>query len=298
VLGRDRVGELIMGLGRWSTTAVAAFVLGVGVFAGPQAAAADNLLVLDNCVATVPAGKQIALLPSAVTAPIVDRLTPLDPLNVLTPAFRVAWATEPPITLPGGTPGITGAAIANAVIERLRTLTELAPVLNTVVEPLRGRLSLLCGITVLAPTPAATAQPTQQGSAPVEDQPSTPAPAAAPADPATDPVIVLPGFPASGGNPVDPGTEGAGAASQGSAPSAVEPGGLIMSVTSMAVAEAPVEPRRISWPAVLATLMILLVSTHLGRVWVLGQPDGRRAAAGQVGSSGRSARPLDPTARP
>lgn len=285
-----------MGLSRWSTAAVAALAIAAPVFAAPQAAAAD-LLVLDSCEATVPAGKDIALRPSAVTDPIADRLSLLDPLNVLTPRFRAVWATQPPIALPGGPPGITGATIADAVVGRLRTLTELAPVIDTVVGSVGGRLSLLCGITVLAERPAEPAQP-DPAPAPAEDLPRPPAPSAAPAMPPPEPTIVLPGYSPSGGDPVDP-AAGGGTLGVGSAEPAAGPGGLSMAVTSMAVAAdpAPGEPRHISWPAILATLMIMLVGTHLGRVWVLNQPEAWRTA-GQVGSSGRSARPLDPTANP
>lgn len=273
---------------RWS---IAALVLALGVLTAPAAAAADRQ-VLDSCAATVPAGQPIALNPAAVTEPITSLLEPLDPLDVLTPAFRSVWAGEPPIALPAGSPGIPGTAVADAVLGRLGDLPVLAPVIDALGGPLRGRLAMTCGIAIVprvAPAPPVAPAPQPP---PARVQPAASAPPSTVAPPSSPgPATLLPDVASNG--PAPPSGGPAPEAQRGGAPAAAEQDLVPLAVANVpAAAELPApEPRRLGWLLTLAALLNLLVGTQLGRIWAL-----RRFGAGR-GSSGRSARPLDSVAK-
>jgi hypothetical protein len=248
----------------------------------PAQANADEVRVLDSCVATVRDGETLALDPDAVAQPIIDLLSPLDPLGVLVPGFREAWRAQPPILLPGGSAVITGDAIADAVVERLRSLPVLAPVIDSLSGPLRVTLARTCAITVVPNPPAG--QPPSSGSAPPPTAPAQPAQPGAPAGGARFPdrgtMTVLPEY------PLGAGYGGYGVPGQGGVP----PDGVGFNYNNVGVPQAgadtlamalarspgtaealPVEnhPGSFTRPAVLATLVLTLVSTQLVRTWVL-----------------------------
>ncbi|NKQ57444.1 hypothetical protein HFP15_31725 [Amycolatopsis sp. K13G38] len=270
---------------RWS---VAVLVLVFGVLGAPPALA-DEQQVVDSCVATVPAGSPIALNPLAVLEPITDLLGPLDPLDVLTPVFRSVWAAQPPIPLSASPSGISGPAIADAVLARLANLPVLSPVLDALTAPLRARLAMTCGIAITprVASGAGTATFPAKSTKPAVPEP----PAVQPAPQPTAGVTVLP--PQA---PAEPGPRpGAATPPAGGA----EPSAEGRDLMPLAVASVPAsvgqpegEPGSHTGVLLLAGLLNLLVGVQLGRVWAL-----RRPAAG-VRSSGRSARPLDPTVVP
>jgi len=255
-----------------------ALVLVLGVVAAPAAAADEQRQVVDNCAATVPSGRGIALNPVAVLEPIAGLLAPLDPLGVVVPAFRSLWVEQPPIPLPAAPSGIPGTVIADAVLARLAEIPLLSPVLDALTAPLRGRLGMTCGIAI---TPRVAPVPEVTGTAAA---PPATAPEAAllPPPPPVEAVTVLPGA-----TPADPGPP----AGEPPPPPRSEPSAEgqqlrpLAAATISATAEAPPpEPADPHGVLLLAGLLNLLVATQLGRVWIL------RGA----GSSGRSARPLDP----
>ncbi|WP_436494732.1 hypothetical protein [Actinokineospora sp. HUAS TT18] len=165
----------------------------IGVIAGltvllttvtPGVAAAAEPFVLDSCSAKVigEPGQPVTLRPSAVEAPIVSALGPLDPLGVTTLLFRQVWSLLPPIPLGAlpatGSSMINGDTIANAVSTQLLGL----PVLSGVIDPLLGTvwttIASTCGIVGEV---AGTAQP-----APPTSTPRPPgAPSTTPARPPT-----------------------------------------------------------------------------------------------------------------
>ncbi|GDY33166.1 hypothetical protein [Gandjariella thermophila] len=123
--------------GRAAAGAVAvAVAAGIAVLgAGAGTAAADDHGALDTCLASVQGapGQQVTLAPAAVLQPIGDALTPLDPLGTTGSAFRQSWPALPPIPV-GAIPSVAGVipgdAIAGAVVDRLRTVPAVAPVID------------------------------------------------------------------------------------------------------------------------------------------------------------------------
>jgi hypothetical protein len=237
--------------------------------------------VLDSCVATVTEGGQLALSPAAVTGPIVAVLTPLDPLNVLVPAFRTLWAQQPPILLPGGQAVITGDQIATAVLGRLQGIPLLSSVIDTLAGPLREQLRSTCAITVTpAPPPGPPAGSPPAGSTPAPGSPGAPGSAPASRQPVSadapgTAATLLPGY-VLGSVPGVPGEGG------------LPPDGIAFNYDNAAVPQADAQrlalanspgtavalPSEVSsagpWrPAVLAALVLTLVGTQWLRVWLL-----------------------------
>lgn len=264
----------------------AALVIGLPGFGAAQANAAE-VRVLDSCVATVHDGEHLALNPAAVQQPIIDLLNPLDPLHVLVPAFRNGWAGQQPILLPGGQAVIAGDQIATAVIDRLRGISALAPVIDVLAQPVRTVLSAGCRVTV---TPGPPAAPPPGGTPPAggAPKPGTPAPGSlAPGIPADVPgsaatllpgyvVGAVPGVPGEGGLPPD------GIAynyDSSTVPQQSDADRLALSLARSA-GTAEVLPgeggaRLLDRPVMLATLLLTLVGTQLLRVWVLRRPGSR-----------------------
>ena len=260
--------------------AVVAAALALGLSA--PAAHADTR-VLNSCVATVPEGSVVALSPLAVLDPVVSVLTPLDPLDVLVPAFERAWTATPPIALPAARPpAITGGQIADAVVGRLSTISAVGPVLDALTGPVRGLLSGTCRVTV---TPA---------QAPRTDPPPAVPPPAPPAAPTGAPQVDLPqpaARPAGGGVPPGPSPyqgDGPGDAPavvpapevQDDIQSTVPQGQLDTMALGRSRSAATVEalpardqPRPWESPAILAALLIALVGIQLGRTWILRRTD-------------------------
>lgn len=209
-------------------------------------ATAAEQLVVTSCVATVPPGAPIALAASAVTQPVVDLLTPIDPTGLLVPAFLGSWAKEPPISLPADR--LDGPGVADAVLGRLATVPVLAPVLASVTGPLRAQLARSCGITVAA-----------QGKA------SPPEPASMPSVVGTIGVVVVPGSRIA---PTEP-AEGPPPEPAITTPEPPVPQFPPLTVTPLHTAaqdRGPVrQPTLFGWVVTTATLLFLLASAHLGR---------------------------------
>jgi hypothetical protein len=259
----------------------------VALAAGTPTAQAADPVLLTGCAASAQAesGQQIVLSPDAVIEPITKVLGPLDPLGALTPPFRDLWHAQPPIVLGSGPGVIRGAAIADAVVGRLRQVPVLAPVIDAVIAPVRSVLTMTCGVLVQPIAPPAGAPAPGPGS------PGVPGSSPHPGAPAAGPAPALPAAaaPANGqaaGAPVPPfynatGLPGPGLLSDGIAfdyggvPQTlavnVDPRAVDASLASAGRADAlamrdPGPPRL---PFLLATLVLTLVTAQFVRTWVL-----------------------------
>lgn len=262
-------------------TAALAFGLPAAIITPANAA---ETRVLDSCVATVTGGGQLALSPAAVTEPIVNALTPLDPLHVLVPAFRGIWAQQQPILLPGGQAVITGDQIATAVLGRLQGIPLLSSVIGALAGPLREKLRSTCTVTVAPAPPGPPAKPPAgtppTGSTPAPGGPGVPGsgptsrqPVSADAPGAAATLLPgyvlgsVPGVPGEGGLPPD------GVAFSYDNAAVPEPDAQRLALAnSPGTAEAlPAEVATVGpWrPAVLAALVLTLVATQALRVWLL-----------------------------
>ncbi|WP_370967164.1 hypothetical protein [Amycolatopsis sp. cg9] len=262
---------------------LAAGTLTLVLLTATPAFAAEAPATVAGCGATVTGepGAQVALAPASVAEPVVSALSGLDPLGVLTGTFRSIWATTAPIpvgTVPAGQAEIPGTRIADAVITRLGELPVLAPVLAPLVATVRGSLSALCGILV-------------RGEVPGLPPGATPAPPADPAPPGTigtSPgggtpiagrqwtVAAVPGATAGGGavfgTPIPgqlPGADFPVPAGSGMPQAAGGPPVVIDTRRSAGSAEALAAPRgdQLSWPVLVAILLLAGVSAQLVRRW-------------------------------
>ncbi|MCE7005145.1 hypothetical protein LWC34_20275 [Kibdelosporangium philippinense] len=132
--------------------AVVIVVLTSSLLGGSTAAAATPM-VIGSCAVTVKGeqGTPIQLQPSAVLEPVVNVVRALDPLNLITPGVRSAFAALPPIpigSIPAGGGFISGGQIANAVIAQLNKIPLLGPIIGGVAKGVQNALAGMCGVTV------------------------------------------------------------------------------------------------------------------------------------------------------
>ena len=137
-----------------------------------SANAAAAPIVIGSCATSVQGtpGQPVSLAPAAVLGVVVDAVRIVDPLNLITPTVRNAFAGLPPIpigALPTGTGYITGGQIANQVVAQLRNIPLLGPVIATVAGTVQGTLTSMCGVTVTGVNAAAA--PVQEGAKSVAD---------------------------------------------------------------------------------------------------------------------------------
>ncbi|RSM84622.1 hypothetical protein DMH04_20770 [Kibdelosporangium aridum] len=143
--------------------AVVIVVLTSSLLGGSTAAAATPV-VIGSCAYTVKGepGTPIQLQPAAVLEPVVNVVKALDPLNLITPGVRSAFAALPPIpigSIPTGGGFISGGQIANAVIAQLNKIPLLGPIIGGVAKGVQNALAGMCGVTVqVVNTAAAQAQ--------------------------------------------------------------------------------------------------------------------------------------------
>ncbi|RSM50771.1 hypothetical protein DMA12_01055 [Amycolatopsis balhimycina DSM 5908] len=265
--------------------------------ASPSAAAQP--VVLDSCAVTVQGepGQLVSLKPAAVAPQLLAALAPLDPLNVLRPAFTGIWQALPPITLGsiGAADGlIPGSAVADAVLGELRRISLLAPVVDALSPTVRAMLGANCGVRTKpgtpVPAPAPPSSPPSGGHRPPATG-GTP-PATAPAAPAaTGPTVTSPGLPEAVLGAQFPGAVGPG----GIPGPGIPPDRVAYDYGPAAVPQVPAVDARMqglggqatgsaqALPAashggigrstLLAGLLVTLVGTQLFRRWAL-----RRAA--------------------
>lgn len=143
--------------------AVVIVVLTSSLLGGSTAAAATPV-VIGSCAYTVKGepGTPIQLQPAAVLEPVVNVVKALDPLNLIAPGVRSAFAALPPIpigSIPTGGGFISGGQIANAVIAQLNKIPLLGPIIGAVAKGVQNALAGMCGVTVqVTNTAAAQAQ--------------------------------------------------------------------------------------------------------------------------------------------
>lgn len=271
-----------------TTPILTAGALTLALLSPTPARAAEGPVTAAGCSATVTGvpGEQVALAPASVTDPVVSALSGLDPLGVLTGAFRSIWATTAPVpvgTVPVGEAEIPGTRIADAVVARLGDLPVLAPVLTPLVSTVRGSLASLCGILVRGEVPGAPA-----GSSPTA--PSHPAPlgAAGGSPDGGTPVAgrqwtlapvpgSTPGGGAVFGTPIPGQLPGDGfPASAGSGvPQAGSGAPVVLDARrSAGSAETLAAPRgdALSWPVLAAILLLAAVAAQLVRRWGFRRP--------------------------
>ncbi|WP_086840057.1 hypothetical protein [Amycolatopsis kentuckyensis] len=252
------------------------------------ALAAEPPATVAGCSATVTGvpGEQVALAPASVTEPVVSALAGLDPLGLLTGVFRSAWAGTAPIpvgTVPAGQAEIPGSRIADAVIARLGELPVLAPVLTPLVSTVRTSLSSLCGIVVRGQVPGAP--PDSPRPAPPAPGQSVPPGAAGGSPDGGTPiagrqwtVAAVPGSTPDGGavfgTPIPGQLPGAGfpmpagsgmpQAAAGDAPVVTDARRVAGSAEALA---APPRGDQLSWPVLVAILLLAAVGAQLVRRW-------------------------------
>jgi hypothetical protein len=141
-----------------------------------------------------------------VLEPVVNVVRALDPLNLLTPGVRSAFAALPPIpigSIPTGTGFITAGQIANAVNAQLAKIPVIGAVINLVTSGVQKAFAGMCGVTVKAAnTVGAAAQDNSAKAADAANQGARAlgiAPGAAPGKPGTQPGTQP--QPGNGGNP-------------------------------------------------------------------------------------------------
>jgi hypothetical protein len=220
---------------RLVATVVVSLGLAAGATLGTGVASAAGPIALESCVARVvnEPGQQIALRPSAVSAPIEAALAPLDPLGLIRPVFRQVWSTVAPIpigTIPAaGQVVIPGHAIANAVAAQLMALPILAPVLEPLLATVWSTIAQACSVVGEAVAGATGTQPAP-----------APAPAPAPGQPAPGQPPAQAAPPAATGGQTPRGGGGAGGVPPESAGAAAPAAG---GPTSNVALEYPVEWR-------------------------------------------------------
>ncbi|MGW4059862.1 hypothetical protein ACWEGE_16370 [Amycolatopsis sp. NPDC004747] len=270
--------------------------------ATPSAAAQP--VVLDSCAVTVQGepGQLVSLKPAAVTPQILAALAPLDPLNVLRPAFAGVWQALPPITLGsiGAADGvIPGSTVADAVLGELRRISLLAPVIDALSPALRGLLDANCRVTTkpgnpapTSPPPAPASSPPPGGARPPATGGSPPRATAGATPPATGATITSPGLPEA-----VLGTQFPGMAGQGGIPGpGIPPDRVAYDYGPAAVPQVPAVDARmqglggqatgsaealpaaprggVSRETLLAGLLVTLMGTQLFRRWALRRKTG------------------------
>ncbi|VVJ17480.1 Uncharacterised protein [Amycolatopsis camponoti] len=269
-----------------TTPFLTAAALTLALSSPANAVAAEAPVTVVGCSATttgVP-GQQLVLAPASVTEPVVSALSVLDPLGVLTGAFRSLWAGTAPIplgTVPAGEAEIPGIRIADAVGARLRELPVLAPVLAPLVSTVHTSLASLCGILVRGQVPGA----------PPAGSPATPAdpvpPGAAGGSPdAGTPiagrqwtVAAVPGSTAGGGavfgTPIPGQLPGASFPAGAEVPQAGGEAPVVLDARRAAGSgEALAAPRDdgLSWPVLAGILLMAAVGAQLMRRWGFRRP--------------------------
>ncbi|MCI2415847.1 hypothetical protein MOQ72_00285 [Saccharopolyspora sp. K220] len=247
-----------------------------------SAAAATDPVTAASCTAVLDgvAGQGVLLDPRAVADPIAGALGLLDPLDGLREPFRQAWNAAPPIpvgAVPVGEAVLSGTQIADAAIARLREIPVVAPVLDPLIPAAHSALSTVCGMVVRGDQPGAPSGGEPPASPP-PGPPSAPPPsneahwnAPGSSSDSSSRDVVRFGVPLTGTWPfgldnrvvgvLQPGAPGAG-------------GGETEVLNSQADLSAgradplPPEAHRPPLAALLAALLIALVSAQLVRTWV------------------------------
>ncbi|MEV6622191.1 hypothetical protein AB0M83_33015 [Amycolatopsis sp. NPDC051106] len=260
--------------------------LSLVLLAGTPAFAAEAPVTAPGCSSTVTGvpGQPVSLAPASVSEPVTSALSGLDPLGVLTGAFRAVWATTPPIpvgAVPAGQAEIPGGRIADAVLARLGELPVLSPVLTPLVTPVRTSLASLCGILVRGQAPGAPESTAPETPTGPPAGPGAPAGSGTPVAGRQWTVAAVPGPVAGGGavfgTPIPgqlPGAGFPGAAGGGVPQPGSEAPVVVEARRSLGSAEALPEQRRddLSWPVLAAILVLAAVSAQLVRRWVLRAP--------------------------
>jgi hypothetical protein len=289
-------------LGRCATTVSLALAIGtVAAGAGEATAAADQPGVLGTCLASVQGtpGQQVSLSPAAVQQPITDALVPLDPLNAITPRFRDAWSALPPIaigTVPSAAGLIPGDAIAGAVVDQLRKVPAVGPVIDTLAPRAWLAVAQVCGVAV-QPVAALVGPLTGGGQQPAPPSSAPPGGNSGGGNPGGG----KPGGGGSGGRPAPGQPSGGGSSAPGQGGSVPGQGGSVPGQGGSA-SQGGVPPEQAmvlnqtpggSGPSVLPDGVMVYNSGQLPQPWTI--PGGLNLP-GQAGK-GRSVNPTEMTGR-
>ncbi|MEV6823549.1 hypothetical protein [Amycolatopsis sp. NPDC051102] len=275
-----------------STPFLTAGALTLTMLTATPALAAEPPATVAGCSATVTGvpGERVALAPASVTEPVVSALAGLDPLGLLTGVFQSVWAGAAPIpvgTVPAGQAEIPGSRIADAVVARLGELPVLAPVLTPLVSTVRTSLTSLCGIVVRGRVPdAPPGSPPSVPPAPPEPAPPGAADGAlgggAPIAGRQWTVAAVPGSTPDGGavfgTPIPGQLPGAGfpmPAGSGMPQAAADAPVVTDARRAAGSAEALAASSRgdqLSWPVLVAILLLAAVAAQLVRRWGVRRP--------------------------
>jgi hypothetical protein len=210
-----------------ATALTVAIIAGSAVATASEADAATPIL-LGSCATSVQGtpGTPVELSTAAVLSPVVNVVQALDPLNLITPGFKSAFAALQPIplgSLPTGKGTITGGQIANDVVAQINKIPLLGPILGTVVKGVQSTLAGMCevGVTgvnaVVAPVQDGTATVAKASGQAAKTLGITPKSGTTPGSGGTTP--------GKGGTPTgtDPGKQGGGGTPSGGGGSAKAP---------------------------------------------------------------------------
>ncbi|AHI02115.1 hypothetical protein [Kutzneria albida] len=163
--------------GRIGTALTAAAVLfsvsAAGLVASTGTAAAAEPIVLGSCATSIQGapGQPVSLSPSAVVEPITNLVTAIPLLGPpLAAPFKKAFTAMPAIpigALPTGNGYITGGSIATTVVDKLKQIPLLGPVIGVLVGGVQNALTAGCGVTVQGVNSAAA--PIQNGTQAIAD---------------------------------------------------------------------------------------------------------------------------------
>ncbi|MDT7786329.1 MAG: hypothetical protein QOF58_4748 [Pseudonocardiales bacterium] len=155
-----------------SVTAATLLALASATVGMTPATAADPIVV-GSCATSVQGtpGTPVSLSPAAVTQPITDliRAVPLLGPPLVKP-FQDAFSQGKPIPIGAvqtGTTTISGATIANAVVAELQKLPLLGPIIVTLDQTVRSKLTSGCQVVVTGVNQVAA--PVQDGAKAVAD---------------------------------------------------------------------------------------------------------------------------------
>ncbi|MBV8931871.1 MAG: hypothetical protein JOZ47_07265 [Kutzneria sp.] len=142
-----RIGTVARSAALLLTVSVAGLVAVTGT-----AAAGPDPLVLDSCTAAASGspGRAVSLSPSAVADPVTELITAVPLLGPqLGEPFRREFAALGPIpvgAIPPGSGYLSGDTVAADVVDRIRHVALLGPVIAELTDRVRQALSQMCGI--------------------------------------------------------------------------------------------------------------------------------------------------------
>lgn len=189
---------------RLASATAALLVTLVSASIGAGTAVAADPIVVGSCATSVQGtpGQPVSLSPSAVVGPVTDLINKIPLLGPpLAEPFKQAFTALPPIPIgavQAGTTTISGGTIATQVVNELKKMPLLGPIIGTLASSVQSTLTNGCGVVVTGvnevaapiqdapkalpslPGAGTTAPTLPPGSQPPGDQPGTQPPGTTP----------------------------------------------------------------------------------------------------------------------